>query len=589
LTVEIAVAVIARPGSSTVEACFGALRAGGAAPRVYEVGADGAGMARNRALAECGADVIALVEDDVVVDVRWPDALRGAWGRADDDVALVGGPLRLRFPSGRPEWLGRGTDAAFAVMDLGSEAIDVDPATRTFHAGNISFRASALRGVAGFWPARGHPDARDWFSEEHHAQHALAAQGWRGRYEPAVAAERVVMQPRVTTILRRRWRYGARLAAAGGGRARGVATRTLVTSTAGAVVAGDRMTRLERMARAAENLGVLVGGPLARRDLEPVASATPFRPSVPAVSGRRRRRTQRGALVLLYHRVAAPRQDPLGLCVSPRHFDEQLEILASARRVVSLEDLVAQPERDMVALTFDDGYRDNALAGAPLLAARGLPWTLFVSTGHVDERVRYWWDDVIALLAIPGRAPELELELPGGPRAWRVDTAARLERARDFLLAALQGVDAATVRTALNALSAWAHERRGDRDGVPMSIGELCDIARAGAAIGAHTRTHRGLAYASETDQREEVLRSRDDIAGWLGKSPTMFAYPFGVPGADVDARAQAIVRSAGFRLAVLNSPGVVTPRTDSFAIPRCAVPDIGAGAFGAWLRDLAR
>jgi peptidoglycan/xylan/chitin deacetylase (PgdA/CDA1 family) len=585
---QIATAVIARPQSATLAACLSALREAGAAPTVFEIGADGTGMARNRALAACPTEVLALVEDDVLVTAGWLVALCQAWEEGAPDVAVVGGPVHLRLVGGRPGWLGPGLDGAFAVLDLGPEALDIDPATRTFHGANVSFRAAALRGVAGFWPARGHRDTRDWFTEEHHAQHALAAQGWRGRYEPAAAAERVV-EPRKGPLLRRRWRYGARLAVAGGGRSTSVAVRAVATGAAGVVGSRDAATRLERAGRLAENLGVLTGRRLARRDLEPGARATPLRPSVPAAAPRRRPRAQPGAIVLLYHRVVDAADDPLGLCVSPRHFAHQVDVLSSARRIVALEELLAQPEPDSVALTFDDGYHDNASIVAPLLAARGLPWTLFVSTGHVERGARYWWDEVVALLGVDGRAPQFELELPGGRRAWRVDTPARREQARDRVLAALQGLDPASIDRALDGLRAWGAPDAHPREGAPMSVDELRTIAGGGAAVGAHTRTHRGLAYASHAEQHEEVVRSRDDLACWTGQAPTMFAYPFGAPDADVDATTQAIVCAAGFRAAMLNAPGTVTPRTDPFAVPRHAAPDLDAARFRAWLGQLAR
>ena len=69
-----------------------------------------------------------------------------------------------------------------------------------------------------------------------------------------------------------------------------------------------------------------------------------------------------------------------------------------------------------------------------------------------------------------------------------------------------------------------------------MTVDDLRALAAAGVAIGAHTRTHRGLAYAAPGEQRAEVRRSREDLEAWLGRAPTAFAYPFGVPGADVDA-----------------------------------------------------
>jgi peptidoglycan/xylan/chitin deacetylase (PgdA/CDA1 family) len=584
--VEIAIAVIARAGSSTLGGCLDALRGAGASPKVFEIACDGIAQARNRALSACTAEVLALVEDDVLVDRGWLRALTSAWEGAADGVAVIGGPLRA--PSA-PAWAG------LPLLDWGDKPLDVELHRRTFHGGNVSLRADALRGAGGFWPAQG--TARDWFSAEHHAQQALGAGGWTGRYEPAAAGMRRLAAEDLgaTAVLRRRVRYGARMSAAGGGRAWPQAARALTIGTAGvllAAVRGDRELALERAARVAENAGVLVGGPLAERDFAPTARRTPFRPSVPP---RRRRRApiRSGPQVLLYHRVVSRPTDPLGLAVSPAHFAEQLDVLLARRRVVPLEKLVAaaragEARREDMAITFDDGYSDVALSAAPLLAERALPWTLFVSTGHVEEGRAFWWDEVIRLLAAGTGHADLRLTIGGAERAWRTATDEGRAVARNAVLAALQGESPEDIEAVVADLRSWAGHpapaagpAREDR---PMTVGELQKLAaRPGVAIGAHTRNHRGLSYAPEPAQRDEAVRSRDDLEAWLAR-PTLFSYPFGVPGADVDTTTLRVVREAGFTCAVLNQPGVLGPRTDRFGVPRRAVPDADGDEFCRWL-----
>src|SRR3954471_24442672 len=55
----------------------------------------GLSHARNRALAWAdSADVLAFVDDDVVVDPGWYLALKARWDEAPADVACIGGPIR---------------------------------------------------------------------------------------------------------------------------------------------------------------------------------------------------------------------------------------------------------------------------------------------------------------------------------------------------------------------------------------------------------------------------------------------------------------------------------------------------------------
>ena len=64
-----------------------------------------------------------------------------------------------------------------------------------------------------------------------------------------------------------------------------------------------------------------------------------------------------------------------------------------------------------VCVTFDDGYRDNYNLAYPLLKRLGVPFTVYVTTGFVDNRLPMWWypnqqlglslDELIALDADP--------------------------------------------------------------------------------------------------------------------------------------------------------------------------------------------
>ena len=102
----------------------------------------------------------------------------------------------------------------------------------------------------------------------------------------------------------------------------------------------------------------------------------------------------------MYHRVATAEADPLELCVAPERFRDQLELLGSLGEIVPLETLVRDQRGHglKVAVTFDDGYADNALAAAPLLAAEDASATVFVVAGAVGSARAFWWDRLAALI-----------------------------------------------------------------------------------------------------------------------------------------------------------------------------------------------
>jgi peptidoglycan/xylan/chitin deacetylase (PgdA/CDA1 family) len=101
-----------------------------------------------------------------------------------------------------------------------------------------------------------------------------------------------------------------------------------------------------------------------------------------------------GLRILFYHRVSGDRDE---LAVTPDRFREQMDFLAcEGYRVVDVAeaaDLLDDrgPDDKLVALSFDDGYRDVVDNGLPILAAHGFRATVFVATGVLDGDTSFAW------------------------------------------------------------------------------------------------------------------------------------------------------------------------------------------------------
>jgi peptidoglycan/xylan/chitin deacetylase (PgdA/CDA1 family) len=90
--------------------------------------------------------------------------------------------------------------------------------------------------------------------------------------------------------------------------------------------------------------------------------------------------------VLIYHTISSPREPMLAnIDISPESFERQLRWLTRWRRVVPLTETLHSRNggQHAVAITFDDGYRDNLTIALPLLEKYSLPATIFVSAGFV--------------------------------------------------------------------------------------------------------------------------------------------------------------------------------------------------------------
>jgi len=104
----------------------------------------------------------------------------------------------------------------------------------------------------------------------------------------------------------------------------------------------------------------------------------------------------RSAVVVVFHRV----QDQAGadgLTISVDGFERYCRFFRRHFRVVSLRDLVYDLERGQqvnraLAITFDDGYRDNYENAASVLEKLSLPATFFVVSQWIGSDVVPWWD-----------------------------------------------------------------------------------------------------------------------------------------------------------------------------------------------------
>ena len=108
-----------------------------------------------------------------------------------------------------------------------------------------------------------------------------------------------------------------------------------------------------------------------------------------------------GGVVLAYHHVAE--DTPASTSISPEDFRGHLAYLRdNGFNVVGLDVMMKAlrgggelPER-AVAITFDDGYSSIYETAFPMLRSFGYPFTLFLSTGPTDRRMRGYmsWEQI---------------------------------------------------------------------------------------------------------------------------------------------------------------------------------------------------
>jgi len=320
------------------------------------------------------------------------------------------------------------------------------------------------------------------------------------------------------------------------------------------------------------------------------------------------------AVILLYHRVAELPSDPQLLAVSPRHFEEHLEVLGrlgAPTRLSELDDAFRRPIRSKpsVVVTFDDGYADNLHQAKPLLARYGIPATVFVASGHVRSQKEFLHDELERIFLQPGRLPSnLCLTIDGLSNRWELDGASnyseqdcRHHQGWNALSADTPTSRHQLYRTLCDALSPLASlERSGVLDQLlgwaqvspearpshrPLSAAELVQLRQGNVVdIGGHTVDHLILSRLSEAAQRSQIAGNKSELEAMLGSQVTTFAYPYGTLG-HYNAASVAAVKEAGFMHACSNFAGLIRRGADRWQLPRLLVRDWPGPVFEERLR----
>jgi peptidoglycan/xylan/chitin deacetylase (PgdA/CDA1 family) len=256
--------------------------------------------------------------------------------------------------------------------------------------------------------------------------------------------------------------------------------------------------------------------------------------------------------ILMYH--GTPRADTAALA-------RQLRLVSLAFPVVPLEELASgqKAARPRVALTFDDGLRNNVEVAYPILRDLGLTATFFVCPGLIDggewlwnhearERLRTLEIDALKELAAHVGAP--------------AEVEAFIEWMKALDIAQRRKVEA-EIRHATPRF-APSDDQRHEFDLAGWK--ELKALDPRVVTIGSHTMTHPILTSLTADETDSEMRESRFALEKRLEREVSLFCYPNG----NVNDGALASARRY-YRSAVTVEPGTVREEADRHQLPRFA------------------
>jgi len=239
-----------------------------------------------------------------------------------------------------------------------------------------------------------------------------------------------------------------------------------------------------------------------------------------------------------------------------------------------------------VVVTFDDGYRDNLTNALPIAESKGVPITVFVTSGVLGDGNGLWWDRLGTLLR--SRPPHVtEVDLPVGGRNVRLPLGSSGIRADlDSVRRHLLPLRVTDIERALDAVSEqWQVGCAPPLDARTLTPEDLLQLAASDTVtIGAHTIDHVRLGDRPAGEQHDTIAGSKMELEQSIGRAVSHFAYPFGRRG-DFDDISVSAVRSAAFDSACTTIPGTARSSTDPYRLPRRVVMDWGRLRFRVQLQ----
>ncbi len=274
-----------------------------------------------------------------------------------------------------------------------------------------------------------------------------------------------------------------------------------------------------------------------------------FFSGIPAVvSGRNKRSVK----ILLYHRICEHESGTFknNSRVTPSAFHRQIKYLHdNGYSFISLQEIAACVKNNellpykTVAITFDDGYRDNYLNAWPVLKKYNVPATIFVTTSFIKGKHTIWLDTVDLVV---NRTQKKKVYYNG--HTFDLSSAAgryTLFRYTVNLLKLKQKDEIkAGVEELCRVLDCHVEDKPDARTN--LSWDEVTQMQQSVVSFGAHGCVHISLAHQSDKTVENEIVSSKRAIEQHTGTVCDTFAYPYG-QDYNYDGRTISILRDNGF------------------------------------------
>jgi peptidoglycan/xylan/chitin deacetylase (PgdA/CDA1 family) len=261
--------------------------------------------------------------------------------------------------------------------------------------------------------------------------------------------------------------------------------------------------------------------------------------------------------ILVYHRVVKDEQIEealeLGLTVSFSNFERHIKELKSKYKICSMNEFVENLKKKtnefMIAITFDDGYKDNLYQALPILAKHEVPASIYITTRFLNKDVNIWWYELADIIQ---NRTEINFQYQEKKFYFLLENKKQKLTAYQNLIKLFKNLRIDKQNELMEKITNT--KKRKNYSKICLNSEEILMLEKNPLiTIGSHGHNHLNLKILSDDEVKYEITKSLEILENLLNRKVKHFAYPFG--GKDqVSIREYNIIEDMDFDSAVICS-----------------------------------
>ena len=220
----------------------------------------------------------------------------------------------------------------------------------------------------------------------------------------------------------------------------------------------------------------------------------------------------------------------------------------------------------MIAITFDDGYKDNLYQALPILAKHEVPASIYITTRFLNKDVNIWWYELADIIQ---NRTEINFQYQEKKFYFLLENKKQKLTAYQNLIKLFKNLRIDKQNELMEKITNT--KKRKNYSKICLNSEEILMLEKNPLiTIGSHGHNHLNLKILSDDEVKYEITKSLEILENLLNRKVKHFAYPFG--GKDqVSIREYNIIEDMDFDSAVIGS---VYPIKDCnfFSLPRIYV-----------------